>query len=321
MASTAMRRQGLPGEVCCSSASFGIPIVRIAMTQLLASGDGVPSMTPVPISSLVGRFSFGAYTLLRCGVIGIMRYELLSVLGATGSGRLVSARRARSTDRRCVDGVDARLVCWDGCRTRAAVGGVPRPPADRRRSDGDQPTRSGGVRYAYADYWLAYYITFLTNERIIVHSTEASRIAEYKRIVDAHKQEAVLISRTPARGDVKCSGASTFAHRSAATSQPPFTPVPLERSPDALSQSDRGRIAQLGASATDVECAALGEEVDSTAVDRRLDPERSADRSHAAPAIQNGHTGTCHRGVGTLASSAMSSVKLFSVVTSPPARM
>jgi hypothetical protein len=59
---------------------------------------------------------------------------------------------------------------------------------------------AGGIRYAYADYWLAYYITFLTNERIVVHSTDLSRIAEYRTIVDAHRAEAVLISRTPCAG-------------------------------------------------------------------------------------------------------------------------
>jgi hypothetical protein len=57
-----------------------------------------------------------------------------------------------------------------------------------------------GVRYAYADYWLAYYITFLTNERIIVHSTDLSRIAEYRRIVDEHRAEAVRISRAACPG-------------------------------------------------------------------------------------------------------------------------
>jgi hypothetical protein len=53
-----------------------------------------------------------------------------------------------------------------------------------------------GIRYATADYWLAYSLTFLTNERIIVRS-DRSRIREYDRVLPEHWHEAVRISRTP----------------------------------------------------------------------------------------------------------------------------
>jgi hypothetical protein len=54
-----------------------------------------------------------------------------------------------------------------------------------------------GVRYGITDYWNAYYISFLTNERIIMQSTGFDRIREYDRLVDAHKTEAIRVLRVP----------------------------------------------------------------------------------------------------------------------------
>src|SRR4051812_44324255 len=61
-------------------------------------------------------------------------------------------------------------------------------------------------------------------------------------------------------------------------SQPSLATVPLECSMNTLAQSNRGSIAKLGACATDIERAALGKKIDAAAVDRRLDPKRTADR-------------------------------------------
>ena len=59
-----------------------------------------------------------------------------------------------------------------------------------------------GIRYAVADYWIAYYITFLTNERIIVADDDYKRIVSYGPLVAAHRADAVRISRTPC-GDAR----------------------------------------------------------------------------------------------------------------------
>ena len=53
-----------------------------------------------------------------------------------------------------------------------------------------------GIRYAMADYWIAYSLTFLSNERVIIGSTDTLRIPGYNREVEAHRAEAVRISRT-----------------------------------------------------------------------------------------------------------------------------
>ena len=51
------------------------------------------------------------------------------------------------------------------------------------------------MKYAKADYWRAYAITFLTNERIIVASENVPRISDYQKLVDAHRDQAVRLSR------------------------------------------------------------------------------------------------------------------------------
>jgi hypothetical protein len=54
-----------------------------------------------------------------------------------------------------------------------------------------------GVRYAYADYWTAYYVTFMTQERIVVASDAIVKVRTHNRLVDAHRAEAIRISRSP----------------------------------------------------------------------------------------------------------------------------
>jgi hypothetical protein len=191
--------QGLPWAGLLLIALFGIPIVRILMTivgerRWRAEYDGCAYLV------LVGVFSFGAYTLLRCGVIGVMRYELLSVIAATG----LAAWYLRVERIRTLASVWMVLMLgWTATTTSGQVRlwaeYLTHPPAGVKRTI-IRHLEVTGVKYAYADYWLAYYITFLSNERIIVHSTDLIRVAEYRTIVDAHLGEAVLISRTPCEG-------------------------------------------------------------------------------------------------------------------------
>jgi hypothetical protein len=53
------------------------------------------------------------------------------------------------------------------------------------------------IHYAYADYWTSYYVSFMTRERIIVASDEIVKVRTYNRLVDAHRDEAIRISRRP----------------------------------------------------------------------------------------------------------------------------
>ena len=67
------------------------------------------------------------------------------------------------------------------------------------------------IRYARASYWDAYVVDFLSGERVIVGSWGPSRIPEYERRVDAHREAAVNIERMPCEGQCRSqTGASSF---------------------------------------------------------------------------------------------------------------
>src|SRR4051812_48385317 len=79
-------------------------------------------------------------------------------------------------------------------------------------------------------------------------------------------------------GDGKGFDASISVHRRHRPAEPSFTPIPLEGSAYPWMETDRRRVAKLGSCTTDVERAALGEEVDAPTIQRRLYPEWCAKR-------------------------------------------
>jgi hypothetical protein len=54
-----------------------------------------------------------------------------------------------------------------------------------------------GIRYARANYWDAYVITFLSGEKVVVASTGTVRISAYQAAVDDHADTAVTLVRQP----------------------------------------------------------------------------------------------------------------------------
>ena len=144
----------------------------------------------------IGAMSAAMYVVARCGTISAMRYDLLSILGAVGLTGWFLAAEPRRWLRTAVVAVVV------GCASLAAT------PHGRMWAEQMKGRRPGakvlilrhldarGIRYAMADYWIAYSLTFLSNERIIVGSTDTLRIPGYNQEVDAHRAEAVRISRT-----------------------------------------------------------------------------------------------------------------------------
>ncbi len=145
---------------------------------------------------LTGLFSAAGYVIGRCGRLHptILRYELLSTLAVVGLGAWF-----------------LKVVPWSWLRTTwigiafAAVGVTALSHAQLLReyvtNTPDNPKRliardleSRRVKYAKADYWRAYAITFLTNERIIVASDNFQRIREFEKLVDAHRDQAVRLA-------------------------------------------------------------------------------------------------------------------------------
>ena len=151
---------------------------------------------------LTALFSITGYVVGRCGAIDFyyMRYELLSVLGIAGlGGWLLASGTPRTVKRLWL----ALALAW------FALIAVPhlrlwdeylrRPPEDIRRTI-IAALDARGVRYAASRYWVAYALTFLTDERIVVKSSDFVRIREYETVVDRHASEMWKIERDPCPG-------------------------------------------------------------------------------------------------------------------------
>lgn len=148
--------------------------------------------------TLVGTFSAGMFTLGRCGTVSPLRYDLLSVLVATGlAAWFFAAERDRWARRAGV----IIVLLW---ATVSAMGHgrmwreyvFSRPPLAAKTSI-IRHLAARGIRYALSDYWIAYYVTFVTNEQVIVAPDAFARIPEYGERVLEHRDQAIRISRTP----------------------------------------------------------------------------------------------------------------------------
>jgi hypothetical protein len=151
---------------------------------------------------LVGAISALVIVVGRCGDVRVLRYDLLSLVGAVGLAAWGLSVESRPWIRRTEIAV---LLCW------ALVSGVAHARIysvyshHPRIADKVLIIRAldaRGIRYAVSDYWIAYYITFFTNERIVVAAGDFPRIRSYEQEVAAHRDVAVKISRTPC-GDVR----------------------------------------------------------------------------------------------------------------------
>lgn len=156
--------------------------------------------------ALLGSLSIVGYVIGRCGAVDLLRYELLSLAGAVGLGGWFLLTVQSTALRR----VWLALVC--ACALIAAVPGtrllyeyVAHPPAGAKRLIA-RHLEARGIKYATSDYWLAYSLTFLTNERVIVASDDFVRIATYKKLVEQHQDEAVRIMRKPCPGGTPIAG-------------------------------------------------------------------------------------------------------------------
>jgi hypothetical protein len=193
--------QGLRGSSVILGAAMLLALVRIVMR--LATDRRWPREYEICVYLvLVGLLAMAGYVAGRCGQVDFitMRYELLSILSAVG----VSAWFLRTERSRALVIVWLVLVGgWTAvCAAphgRLLAEYLRHPPIGAKRLI-IRSLEAEGIRYASADYWKAYYITFLTNERIIVDSTDYNRIVLYRRLLEEHKNESVRISRTPCEG-------------------------------------------------------------------------------------------------------------------------
>ena len=199
-----------------SSGSQGLPwaswlpllLVVLAVAGLATSAVGRAPARPAPRFAvyliLVAGFSAAGYVFGRCGQVNIllMRYDLLSPLAIAGlTGWFLSVHPPRALAIAWGTVFTAWLAIVAVPHVRLAVEYATNPPIPAKRQL-IRVLEEKGVRYGTADYWLAYYIDFMTNERILIAATEPQRIKTYNAIVADHAAEAVRLSRRRCDGGV-----------------------------------------------------------------------------------------------------------------------
>ncbi len=193
--------QGLPGSWLVLAAMAAIALIGILRAARRARRWAPPDAFSAYLV-LVALLSGAGYVLGRCGEVDfvVMRYELLSILGAVGLGAwFLRVERSRLLRRAWIGLACALAAVAALAHGRLLAEYLSHPPVGAKQQI-VRYLEARGVRYAYSDYWTAYPLTFLTDERIIVASNDFVRIREYNTVVEAHRDEAVRISRTPCEG-------------------------------------------------------------------------------------------------------------------------
>src|SRR5262249_18760835 len=193
--------EGLPFAWVLVAGAMGLAAVRIV--QWIARYRQLPRETWFPAYlTTVGLTGAAAFVIARCGAQGHVRYALPALFAAIGLGAwFLSIER----DRRLRTVWIVLVAAWASLRAlshaQLYAGYARHPPAGTKLLL-VRHLQARGVKYAIADYWIAYYVSFVTKEQIVVMANDFPRILEYERLVNQHRNEAVFISRTPC-GDVK----------------------------------------------------------------------------------------------------------------------
>jgi hypothetical protein len=194
-------RQGVAGASVLP-ALFVILSIAGIVVRARSRASSAPQPRFAHYLVVVGLLSVAGYLFGRCGQVSlfVIRYELLSVLGLCGlAAWFLTARPARLL----VTAWAIALALWTVIvvvphgRLIAEYATDPPPPAKQQLI---RALDAAGIRYGTADYWLAYYIVFMTNERMVFTATAVNRIILYNRIVEEHAAEAVTLSRRPCAG-------------------------------------------------------------------------------------------------------------------------
>jgi len=186
--------QGLAGTSWLPAAIVVLSIVGIVAARR-ATGATAPRFSLYLI--LAGLFSVAGYLFGRCGEVTFysMRYELLSLLGIVGlAGWFLSTHPPRALQATWGVLFAAWMLLLVVPDVRLAIEYATDPPVPAKHQLIDV-LRAEHARYGTADYWLAYYIDFVTRERMIFAADAPQRILLYNRIVAAHAAEAVHLSR------------------------------------------------------------------------------------------------------------------------------
>ncbi|HTU99247.1 MAG TPA: hypothetical protein VMF13_01820, partial [Luteitalea sp.] len=148
---------------------------------------------------LVGAQSVGVYAVSRCGPMSVLtvRYALLGIFVPTGLALLAWSTDAPRLLRQGVITAFVALTALNGWTHlqlwREQLAGMPVP----NRAQLARALEARGIRYARSDYWTAYYVDFVSQERVTVGADALSRVDIYERALAQHAADVVRLSTTP----------------------------------------------------------------------------------------------------------------------------
>jgi uncharacterized membrane protein len=194
-------REGMPGSWVFLLAAILLAVIVVS-ARLIRDRQWRPEYTFCSYLVLVASLSAAGYVAGRCGELGFgtVRYDLLSLIGAVGLGAwFLSTRPSKILTRVWVVCLAAWLSVSALAHARLLAEYLGGPPIGAKQLV-VRNLRAQGVQYAVSDYWIAYAVTFMTDEQVIVASEDFVRIPAYQDIVAEHADKAVRISRSACVG-------------------------------------------------------------------------------------------------------------------------
>jgi hypothetical protein len=189
--------QGMRGGSLLLAMVLLLPVIAIAR-RWLADRQWRGEYNFCAYLVLTALLSCAGYIVARCGEVGfvLMRYELLSLVGIVGLGAWGLLVSGTWTRRVWVALACAMVAISAVSHATMLAQYVSDPPVSAKQVIARE-LEARGIRYATANYWLAYSVTFLRKEQTTIASTDMVRIREYNRLVDAHPAETIRITREP----------------------------------------------------------------------------------------------------------------------------
>jgi hypothetical protein len=145
---------------------------------------------------LVGIQSVIVYAVSRCGPLSVLtlRYALLGVFLPTGLALLAWTVERRAALRHLIGASFVGLAvlnAWPHAQLWHEQ--LTRPSISNRAQLG-AALESRGIHFARSDYWTAYYVAFMTRERVVVGADTLSRVDVYERLLARHEREVVHVT-------------------------------------------------------------------------------------------------------------------------------
>jgi hypothetical protein len=199
--------QGLGGAGVVLAVVALVPLIRIFAS--VAAHDIPPRKDFCLYLIISSAVSAVGYLAGRCGAVDLytMRYELLSLLGMVGLAGWYLRTEANAPLRSAWIALASVVLAVSAAAHGKLLAEYVRRPPVAAKQELTRVLETRHIQYGYADFSTAYYVTFMSRERVILAADDAVRIRTYNRIVEQHPELAVRVSRTPCAGGEQVTGA------------------------------------------------------------------------------------------------------------------